>query len=190
MSAIARPEVLIAIRMLSALIFLSAAVGKMRFWTVFEGVVANYRLLPRALIPAVAYALPPLEALIGACLLLGVAAPWAPLAAAVLLGVFAIAMTVNLLRGRSHIDCGCFQGALKQTLRWPLVARNAVLMLLVGFVGAVRARQRVGCVQRLNGRQRAVPDPADAQRIVGHPSRSSQTSSATAGSSAGRGTKD
>ena len=136
MSAIARPEVLIAIRMLSALIFLSAAVGKMRFWTVFEGVVANYRLLPRALIPAVAYALPPLEALIGACLLLGVASPWAPLAAAALLGVFAIAMTVNLLRGRSHIDCGCFQGTLKQTLRWPLVARNAVLMLLVGFGAA------------------------------------------------------
>ena len=36
------------------------------------------------------------------------------------------------MRGRRHIDCGCFQGALRQPLRWPLVARNAVMALLLG----------------------------------------------------------
>jgi hypothetical protein len=150
MPAIASADVLIAIRTLAALIFLGAAAGKMRHWQAFEGVVANYRLLPRALIPAVAYALPPVEAVIGASLLIGAASPWAPLGAAALLGVFALAMAVNLLRGRSHIDCGCFQTALKQKLRWPLVARNVVLMPLVGFSGILRAAPAAG-MDVLNG---------------------------------------
>src|SRR6202035_1483448 len=58
-------------------------------------------------------------------------APWAEAAAAVLLGAFAVAMGINLLRGRRQIDCGCFQGALKQPLRWTLVGRNALLVLLL-----------------------------------------------------------
>ena len=124
------PAFVVAGRMLLALIFLSAAVGKMRHWSVLEGVIANYRLLPRSWSAAIAYALPPAEALIGLCLLLGLVLPWAGLAAAGLLGAFALAMAINLLRGRAHIDCGCFQGALRQSLCWPLVARNALLLLL------------------------------------------------------------
>jgi hypothetical protein len=41
-------------------------------------------------------------------------------------------MGINLRRGRRHIDCGCFQSALKQTLSWVLVMRNLVLALLLG----------------------------------------------------------
>ena len=136
-SFLAHADVLLAIRALLALIFLSASVAKMRHWAAFEGVVANYRLLPRVLVPAVTYALPPVEAAIGSALLASLVIPAealgfrASLAAGALLGVFAVAMAVNLLRGRAHIDCGCFQGALKQTLRWPLVARNGLLMLLM-----------------------------------------------------------
>jgi hypothetical protein len=42
-------------------------------------------------------------------------------------------MAINIRRGRRHIDCGCFQSALKQTLSWILVARNGVLALLLGL---------------------------------------------------------
>jgi hypothetical protein len=45
--------------------------------------------------------------------------------------LFALAMGVNLRRGRRHIDCGCFQSALRQTLSWTLVARNVVLASLM-----------------------------------------------------------
>lgn len=132
----AAPDVVIAIRTLIALIFLSAAIGKMRNWSIFRGVVANYRLLPQVLVGAVTYALPPVEAVIGAILPTGLFAPWADAAAAVLLGAFAVAMGINLLRGRRHIDCGCFQSALKQTLRWTLVSRNALLALLLAAADA------------------------------------------------------
>jgi Methylamine utilisation protein MauE len=124
-------EVTIAIRTLVALVYLAAAAGKMRHWAVFQGVVANYRLLPDFLVAPVAYGLPPFEALLGVTLLFSVLSPWAELVAAALLLLFAAAMGINLLRGRRDIDCGCFQGALRQTLSWVLVIRNAVMALLL-----------------------------------------------------------
>jgi hypothetical protein len=136
MFILAHPDAVIAIRILVALVFLSAALGKMRNWRIFRGVVANYRLLPQGLVGPVTYALPPLEAAIGATLATGLLAPWAESAAAVLLSAFAVAIGINLLRGRRHIDCGCFQGTLRQPLRWALVSRNVLLALLLIAAGA------------------------------------------------------
>jgi hypothetical protein len=136
MLATAHPDAVIAVRTLIALVFLGAAIGKMRNWPIFRGIVANYRLLPQVLVGPVTYALPPAEAAIGATLPTGLLTPWPEAAAAGLLGVFAFAMGINLLRGRRHIDCGCFQGALKQPLHWTLVIRNALLALLLLAAGA------------------------------------------------------
>jgi Methylamine utilisation protein MauE len=133
MASLALPEVTIAIRTLVALVYLAAAFGKMRHWPVFQGVISNYRLLPDFLVAPVAYVLPPVEALLGATLLLGLAFPWPEVGAAALLLLFAAAMGINLRRGRRHIDCGCFQSALKQTLSWNLVVRNVVMALLLGL---------------------------------------------------------
>jgi len=136
MLALDHPDAVIAIRTLIALIFLSAATAKMRSWPIFQGVVANYRLLPQVLVGPVTYVLPPAEAAVGAILPTGLLAPWAEGAAALLLATFAVAIGINLLRGRRHIDCGCFQGTLKQPLRWTLVSRNVLLALLLAVAGA------------------------------------------------------
>jgi hypothetical protein len=125
-------EVALGARTLVALIFLTAAYGKLRHWAVFQGVVANYRLLPEVLVAPVAYLLPPVEALLGIALPLSLGTPWPEGAAASLLLLFAIAMGINIGRGRRHIDCGCFQSALEQSLSWKLVIRNVVLSLLLG----------------------------------------------------------
>lgn len=125
------PQVHIAIRTLVALVFLSAAVGKARHFVAFQGVLGNYRLLPQSLVLPTAVILPPLEAAIAAGLVVGWAAPWPVAAAMILLTLFALAMGINILRGRSHIDCGCFQSALRQRLSWTLVMRNAILVLLL-----------------------------------------------------------
>ncbi len=134
----AMAEIALAIRVLVSLVFLTAAYGKFRHWSVFQGVVANYRLLPEVLVAPAAYLLPPLEALLGAALLLGLASPWAELGAAALLLLFAVAMGINIARGRRHIDCGCFQSALKQSLSWKLVMRNVALSLLLGVAVLTR----------------------------------------------------
>lgn len=130
-AAAAMAEVALAIRTLLGFVFLTAAYGKLRHWAVFQGVVANYRLLPEVLVLPVAYALPPVEAALGAALLLGLGFPLPEIGAIALLLLFAFAMALNIVRGRRHIDCGCFQSALKQTLSWTLVLRNLVLVLLL-----------------------------------------------------------
>jgi uncharacterized membrane protein YphA (DoxX/SURF4 family) len=123
----------LAIRTLISLVFLTAAYGKLRHWAPFQGVVANYRLLPPAMAAPAAYLIPPAELLLGAALLSGIGLPWAEPCAAALLLLFALAMGINLRRGRRDIDCGCFQSALKQTLSWILVTRNVILALLTGL---------------------------------------------------------
>jgi uncharacterized protein (DUF58 family) len=51
--------------------------------------------------------------------------------AAALLMIFAAAMAINILRGRSHIDCGCGRSQLRQPLHWGMVVRNLLLAALV-----------------------------------------------------------
>ena len=128
----------VAGRVCAGLVFLLAGFQKTQHWKILPGVIANYRLLPRSAVPLVSALLPPLEIIIGLLLLSAFAMPWGPLAAIALLALFAAAMAINLRRGRSFIDCGCGQSFLKQTLRWTLVARNAVLALLLlpSLVGA------------------------------------------------------
>jgi Methylamine utilisation protein MauE len=121
----------VAGRVCVGLVFLLAAIQKVQHWRILTGVIANYRLLPRAGVGLASALLPPLEMLVGVLLLSAMAGAWPALAAIVLLALFAAAMAINLRRGRAHIDCGCGQSFLKQTLRWTLVARNGVLAVLL-----------------------------------------------------------
>ena len=121
----------VAGRVCGGLVFAAAAVQKARHWKLLSGVIANSRLLPRGLAPAASALLPLVEMIVGLLLLSARLMPWAGGAAVALLALFAAAMAVNIMRGRGHIDCGCGQSFLKQTLSWTLVARNAVLALLL-----------------------------------------------------------
>jgi hypothetical protein len=129
-------EIALAVRVLVALVFINAALGKVRHRLAFQGVVANYRLLPELVVPVFALLLPLVEAAVAAALLFA-PPPGPDVSAALLLILFAAAMAINIRRGRRHIDCGCFQSALKQTLSWTLVARNVGLAVLLGMAAAV-----------------------------------------------------
>lgn len=136
------PTVVIFCQVSLALVFGLAAWGKLRNLEEFVGVVRNYRLLPEFAVRPVAYATPVLEATIAAAVLVGPTRSPAALVAFALLAIFAVAMGVNILRGRRYIDCGCFRTALKQRLSWWLVARNGVLMTMAALVTAVPAMTR------------------------------------------------
>ena len=64
-------EFVTAVRIAAALIFFTAAAAKMRRWRTFEGVVANYRLLPDPLVRLAAWVLPPGEILLAVELVFG-----------------------------------------------------------------------------------------------------------------------
>jgi hypothetical protein len=126
------PALALTLALLLAAIFAAAAIAKLRGVEVFAGMLANYRLLPDALVQPLAYLLPIVELGTALHLLLPATRPAAAVVAVLLLLLFAAAMAVNLARGRRDIDCGCFVGRLRQRLSWPLVARN--LLLAAGAV--------------------------------------------------------
>jgi hypothetical protein len=132
-------------RLLLAVVLATAALGKLRALDEFVGVVHNYRVLPEPLVRPVAYALPPLELVLAIGLLLEPTRSPAAAAAAALLAVFALAMAINIRRGRTEIDCGCFANALRQRIGWGLVVRNFFLigLALLALPTALPARPLV-----------------------------------------------
>jgi hypothetical protein len=121
----------VAGRTCAGLVFLLAAVQKAQHWRILPGVIANYRLLPRWMSGPAAALLPPAEMVLAILLLSALFNPWPSLVAIGLLALFAAAMAINIRRGRRHIDCGCGESFLRQTLNWTLVARNGLLMALL-----------------------------------------------------------
>ena len=71
--------------------------------------VRAYQLLPESLVPAVGYALPILEILIGVCLVLGLLTRVNAGLSAALLLAFIVGIAAAWARGL-EIDCGCFGG--------------------------------------------------------------------------------
>lgn len=100
--------------------------------TDYDGVlrsVRGYKVLPRPFEPVAARALPITETVAGALLVIGIARPWAALVAALMFVSFLVGLTVNLLRGRRDLDCGCFAFGLGEVPRigWFHAVRAGVL---------------------------------------------------------------
>ena len=108
-----------------ALVLFAAAWHKLSEREGFTGALEAYKLLPTRAVLPVARLLPLIEIALG----IGVLVPLTRQAAlptlALLLLAYAVAIGINLLRGRSQIDCGC--GGEAHALSWGLVLRNAVL---------------------------------------------------------------
>lgn len=121
------PVVTLTLRVFLALMFAIAAVSKLGHAEEFFGVVRNFRILPEGASRIVAHALPVVELAVAAGLLIRPLAVPAAFTAAGLLAVFGLALAINVMRGRTAIDCGCFRNGLKQQVSWLMVLRNAVL---------------------------------------------------------------
>lgn len=118
---------LLAALCVSAL-FATAAVHKWRSPLHFEGVLGQYKLLPRQWIALVSLLIPIIEVAIAVLLLLARTRIGAAVAALLLLITYSLAIAINLGRGRSEIDCGCGEAATQ--ISAVLLVRNALLMLL------------------------------------------------------------
>lgn len=113
-------------RYVIAFVFLFAAVPKIANAAAFKAAVANYRLLPRRVAPLVARALPWLELLCAVALSIGLAVTPVAAMAGLVLVTFAVAVSVNLLRGR-EITCGCDGSLAPHFIDWPLVLSDLAL---------------------------------------------------------------
>lgn len=119
-----------AARATLAIVFLVAAWQKLHELEVFEAALANYRLLPEALLAPAARALPAFELATGLALVIAPFSALGGLAALALLLLVTGAVVINLLRGRRDVGCGCGGIEDEQMLSWALVVRNTVLIML------------------------------------------------------------
>ncbi len=114
------------------LMFLVAAYHKFAEGPEFRATLYDYRVLPAALVPVAARVIPVVELLLGGSWLVFYYQPTlTAVASAVLLGIYALAIGVNLARGRLHIDCGCGFGGKtdsEQLITGGLVFRNLILL--------------------------------------------------------------
>jgi hypothetical protein len=123
-----------------ALLFASAAWHKLRDRAGFRAILAAYELLPGALVPVASALVPLVEALLAAGLLADATRRVSALAGAALLACYAIAIGVNLERGRRDLSCGCGRDGGQPIAGW-MLARNALLALL-SLAAALPAPQR------------------------------------------------
>lgn len=113
-----------------SVIFASAASHKLRKPHWFRRQVQEYQLAPSVLTPAIALGLPLVELCVALTLLWGTSRPYAAAVALVLIAAYALAIGINLLRGRHDMDCGCSGPAMRQPLHPILLLRNVFLSVL------------------------------------------------------------
>jgi hypothetical protein len=112
-------------------LFIGAAWHKLSARGRFEAILRDYQLLPEFLVRSLSVIMPAIELTLGLGWVSGLSPRVTALASAALLAMYALAMTINIVRGRIYIDCGCGFGAStdkEQALSLSLVARNILLI--------------------------------------------------------------
>lgn len=129
----------LAVPILLGLLLTVSGVSKFLTLSSFLETVTQYRLLPIQFVKAVGLGIPAAEVLVGTMLLSGYMVTRCCTIAAILFGTFALAISINLIRGRRNISCGCF-GANTSPISWFLAARNVFLAVLSAMLATFYAR--------------------------------------------------
>lgn len=126
-----------SIRILLGTLLLIAGIGKLLNISSFISAVSGYKLLPRMAVIYFSRILPYVEIFVGISLWVRVFDPWNEILASCLFVMFAVAITINLLRGRRNISCGCLGPNNKNHLNWQLVFRNILFVSLAVYCSTV-----------------------------------------------------
>jgi putative oxidoreductase len=108
------------------IVFLVAAIPKLRHPGGFVLAVLEYRVLPIGFSWFYARLVPPLEFLLALLLLTGTAVRSSAIVASLLLLTFIAAVGINLARGRD-LDCNCF-GKARRSIGWGLMLQDVALL--------------------------------------------------------------
>ncbi len=120
------------VRLLLSVIFGVAGVTKLLDQPGTREAVVNFGA-PKSVAPSIAVVLPVLELAIAVGLLFSLTAWWSALAGLFTLGLFVVAISVNLARGKTH-ECHCFGQIYSRPLGWSTLVRNLVFALAAGLV--------------------------------------------------------
>jgi uncharacterized membrane protein YphA (DoxX/SURF4 family) len=129
---LAHPLLAFVFRVYVGGVFVYASMYKIIYAGEFADTIAGYQILPYWLVGLAAVALPWVELISGALLMLGVRSKSAAAAVGVMLVVFMVAIAVNLVRG-TPIGCGCFHSA-EEEMSWVTLVRDMVWLLMTVHV--------------------------------------------------------
>jgi hypothetical protein len=160
-------------RLVLAGVFAAAALHKWRDLSAFSAALGAHRLVPDALVPALARAFAACETSIAAGLVWTASAAPAAGAAAALLALYSGAIAINLARGRREIECGCRCGGAAAHTRTAQATRCSPRRRLPADPPAARPARVGGRASGRRGRARVVWLPRGrGVRSTGAPRRS------------------
>ncbi|MCB1692043.1 MAG: hypothetical protein KDI19_04710 [Pseudomonadales bacterium] len=120
------------------LLWLFASMHKLGEHGIFEATLADYQLLPTSLVRPVARLLAYTEGCLAIAWIVRAQPVYVVGISTALLSLYALAMGINIVRGRTGISCGCSFAATGEDARlsWWLVLRNLGLVA-VAFIALV-----------------------------------------------------
>jgi thiol-disulfide isomerase/thioredoxin/uncharacterized membrane protein YphA (DoxX/SURF4 family) len=124
--------IIVLIRIVLSVVFSLAGITKLMDQAGTREAVRNFGA-PAGAAPAIALILPFVELAIALGLLFSQGAAISSAAGFLLLGVFIVAISVNLARGQTH-DCHCFGQLYSRPLGWPTLVRNIIFAVGSAFV--------------------------------------------------------
>ena len=153
------PYVQLVLRLVVGGLLLYAGISKLTDRPAFQQAVTEYHVLPTGAARAFSNALPAVETALGVLLLAGFGTGIAAAIAVPLFASFALAIGVNMARGR-HIDCHCFGSTRSDEIGWPALLR-ALALVVAALIVAIGA-SRFGAIEyALFGSGEALPPVAD-----------------------------
>ena len=124
---------LLIFRIILGLIFIYSGILKIIDVQGFSDSIFNYKLLPDLIVNILAVLLPWIELTAGLLLTLGICVKENAFIINILLAVFIIAITINLLRGLD-INCGCFGTENGTKIGFTKLIENSILFCIGIFL--------------------------------------------------------
>ena len=124
--------VIALVRLVLSLVFGVAGITKLTDQKGTREAVMNFGA-PKGAVPSIAVVLPLMELAIALGLLFSATAWLSALAALFVLGIFVVAISINLAQGKTH-ECHCFGQIYSRPLGWSTLVRNVVFALAAGVV--------------------------------------------------------
>lgn len=142
-------DLILLFKFLLANIFISSGVSKIMNFEKHIITIDNYKVLPQSLIPFLSKFEITIELFVSVLLYLGLFQKMAIMLMIFMLVVYSLAISVNLLKGRDDISCGCNGVIGDHRISWWLVLRNLGFVVLgIWILSGVNTH---GNVDFLNG---------------------------------------
>ncbi|MNC26929.1 Methylamine utilization protein MauE [compost metagenome] len=118
-------------RLLVAVMFLTSFLEKIRNYNLHLFILKDYKIIPHKLVNLFGALDVIAQILIALSFILGVWIYAGYVTSSILLFTYAIAISINLLRGRNNISCGCGGLVGNHQISWWLVFRNLLIVSML-----------------------------------------------------------